>query len=394
MVILVLGAHLLAMNLASAGPLFCIWLGRRGQDNDPAWDDLGRKLAWISFGAMFLGMLLGGAQMLFAPSSGLLDALARLPSRGLWIAVSELAFSLICLLLYAGSWRSLRRHRWWHALLAILSSSNLLYHFPPLMSILGKLANDPTWANSKVLDRPALLELMKRDDIVALSVHFVLASFAATAIAILWLSGRSKNEEWKKSALPLSRHAAWIALFVSAMQLPVGIWLLISLPQSARTSMMGDNAIASFAFVGALLLTFVLLQRLLTVAIGTVTSRDLRQIGWILTALVFLMTTTLYKSRQERKQPQETHKKTAVTQVASRLLGQNILHVGNSTKKTLVSKLGLLHSPTYFLSDASCFLETSSEAEPFASELSSSSTFFFASSKVPPGNLSALIKSP
>ena len=319
MIILVLSAHLVAMNLASAGPLFCIWLGRRGEGNDPAWDELGRKLAWLSCGAMFFGMFLGGGQMLFSTSAGLLNALARLPSRGLWIAVAELAFSMVCLLLYAGCWRSLRGHRWWHALLALLSSSNLLYHFPPLMSIFGKLANSPTWAASKVLDRPALLQLMKRDEIVALSVHFVLASFAVSAIAVLWLSSRSKDDDWEKSALPVARRAAWVALIVSAMQLPVGIWLLVTLPQSARTSMMGDSAIASLAFVGALLLTFVLLQRLLTIAIGRVESRDLRQVGWIVVTLVLLMTTTLYKSRQKRKEPGNSNEKAAVVQIAPRL---------------------------------------------------------------------------
>ena len=93
---------------------------------------------------------------------------------------------------------------------------------------------------------------------------------------------------------------------------------------------MGDSAIASLAFVGALLLTFVLLQRLLTIAIGSVEPRDLRQTGWILAILVLLMTTTLYKSRQERKPKKNAHKKAAVTQSTSRLLGKEIRFVQNS----------------------------------------------------------------
>ncbi len=310
MIILVLSVHLLVMNLASAGPLFGIWLGRRGENNDPVWDNVGRKLAWFSFWALLLGMLTGGGQMVFVPSDGLWAALERFPNRALWIAASELLFSLVCLLLYAGCWRALQKHRWWHASLALLSSSNLLYHFPPLMSVLGKLANDPTWARAPTLDRPVLLPLMMRDEIVALSVHFVLASLAVSAIGVLWLTsksceGKSNEDTWEKSALPLSRRAAGVALLVTAVQLPVGIWLLVSLPQSTQTSMMGDNAIASLAFVGALLLSFVLLQRLLTIAIGPVEPRfeprELRFVGWIVVSLVLLMTTTLYKSRQERK---------------------------------------------------------------------------------------------
>ncbi len=331
MIILVLCAHLLAVNLASAGPLFCIWLGRRGEGSDPIWSHVGQTLAWFSFWAMLLGILTGGGQMVVAPSAGLLAALARLPSRALWFAGSELLFSLICLLIYAGCWSALRKHRWWHASLALLSSSNLLYHFPPLMSVLGKLANDSTWARPQILDRAALLPLMMRDEIVALSTHFVLASLAVAAIAVLWISSQTKDDDWRKSTLPLSRRAAWVALIVTAMQLPVGLWLTVSLPPSARSSMMGDSALASLAFVGALLLTFLLLQRLLTIAIGTVERRDLRQVGWILATLVLLMTATLYKSRQKQPNIAPVEKKTAVTQIAPRLLGLVISLAKNSS---------------------------------------------------------------
>ena len=328
LIILVLSVHLVAMNLAGAGPLFGIWLGRRGESNDPVWDRLGQKVAWLSFWAFLLGMITGGGQMFFAPSDGLWEALARFPNRGLWIAAAELLFSLVCLALYAGYWTTLRKHRWWHATLALLSSSNLLYHFPPLMSVIGKLANDPTWAETPVLDRAALLPLMGRAEIVALSVHFVLASLAVSAVAVLWLSSKSKEaskskrDDWEKTTLPLVRRAAWVALLTSAVQLPVGFWLLVSLPQTIRTSMMGDSAIASLAFVGAMLLTFVLFQRLLTVAIGTIESGDLRMVGWVLATLVLLMTATLYESRLDRKplRANAAQKKTAVTQYAPRLL--------------------------------------------------------------------------
>jgi len=307
MVILVLSVHLLAMNLASAGPLFGIWLGRRGESNDPGWENLGQTLASISFWSLLLGMFTGGVQLAFAPAAGFWDALARLPNRALWFAGAELVFSLACLLLYAGCWTSLRKHRWWHASLALLSSSNLFYHFPPLMSVLGKLAKDSTWAKPPVLDRSALLPLMMRNEVLALSSHFFLASLAVAAIAVLWLASKTNNGDEEKSTslstsiLPLSRRAAWAALIVTAMQIPVGSWLLVSLPPSARASMMGYSAIASLAFVGALLLTFLLLQRLLTIAIGTVEPRDLRQASWILVVLVLLMTATLYESRHPRQ---------------------------------------------------------------------------------------------
>ena len=327
LVILVLSIHLLAMNLASAGPLIGIWLRRPAATDDSFRDDVGLKMAWLSVYALLLGVLTGGGQLYFAPTTGLLAALDRLPSRALWFAAVELVFSLVCLLLYAGCWRLLHRRRWAHGTLALLSSTNLLYHFPPLMSILGRLANDPTWAKAPVLDRSALLPLMVRGEVLALTAHFILASLAVAAITVFWLASRANEQQWQQSARLLSGRGAWVALTATALQLPVGVWLLVSLPRTTRTAMLGENTIASLTFVGALLLTVLLLQRLLAIAVGAVERRDLQHTCWLLAALVLMMTTTLYTSRSGRNQLNEsnTESKTAVEQIAPQLLGQMTL---------------------------------------------------------------------
>lgn len=296
--IVMLAVHLLAMNVASAGPLLGIWLGRRPADTDSSLrDEIGRRVAWLSVWAMFLGILTGGGLMCFSASAGLLAAIDRLPNRALWFAALELAFSLACLLLYAGFWNAFRRHRWWHALIALLSSSNLLYHFPPLMSVLGKLAADPGWAKAEILNRQAILPLMARSEVLALTTHFTLASVAVAAVAVLWLLSGTYEDRWEKLGQPIARQAAWTALLASALQVPVGVWLLISLPQSDRMAMMGNHPVASLTFVGSLLLTFVLLQRLLIIAIGSVKRQDLRRVSWLLATLVLLMTATLHSLR-------------------------------------------------------------------------------------------------
>jgi len=296
------------MNLACAGPLLGIWLGRR-RDGNPVRnevgvrDEVGKSLAWLSVWALLVGILTGTVLLYFSPTAGLLAAVERLPSQALWFVGAELVFSFVCMLLYARSWQSphSRRHRWWHAVwrttLALASSSNLLYHFPPLMSVLGKLAQDPTWAKPDVLDRAALLPLMVRSEVLALTTHFALASLAVAAITILWLVSKTNRDDWKESALSFSRRSAWIALFVTLLQLPVGGWLLVSLPQSSRATMMGSSVIASLAFLTALLLTFLLLQRLLAIAIGDTQPLELRQACWLLAALVLLMTVALCESR-------------------------------------------------------------------------------------------------
>jgi len=261
-----LAIHLLAMNIASAGPLLGIWLAR-SQGGISLRDQIGRQVAWLSVWTLCLGMLTGGLLYLVR-SPGLTIALERLPSRALWFAALELAFSFCCLLLYAGCWTALRQHRWWHASLALLSSSNLLYHFPPLMTVLAKVASDPNWAKPALLDRAALLPLMAKSEVLAMTCHFVLASVAVAALAVLWLLSRAPDQPWEQAAQPLARRAAWTALLVSLLQVPTGIWLLVTLPHPAQSAMLGTSPLASLAFLGSLLLTFLLLQRLLTIAIG------------------------------------------------------------------------------------------------------------------------------
>lgn len=316
------------MNLACGGPLVCIWLGRtgatQGDEIAAARDRVGRKLAWWSVSSFAVGMVLGTVQLLLDLSPGWMQALTRLPARGLWFAGTELAFSLVCLLVYASCWYRLRSHRWCHALLAILSSSNLLYHFPPLMTVLAKLMNNPNWAKADVLDRAALLPLMMRAEVVALSAHFALASIAVAAIFVLWRLSRDTAAGDEKVVSVLGCKAAWLTLGVTGLQVPVGVWLLVALPGKSQAALMGGSVVASLAFVGALLLTFLLLQKLLTVAIGSPERRELRQSVWLLIALVVLMTATLQGSRIPRATGEDAGTKKAAERIRSAAVGASV----------------------------------------------------------------------
>jgi len=295
--------HLLAVNLACAGPLVCIWLHFFSTDGDLR-DRLGKSLAWISLAALMLGMLTGGVLILIAPTSGLHEAIGRFPARAYWMAGIELIFSLACLLIYAVFWKPLRRKRWqrWlHALISLLGTSNLLYHFPPLMVVLGKLAADPAWTKTPIIHRPAFLELMFRGDVFSLTNHFGLASFAVAAVAVLMLLSRLPGDDHEQQpAKQIARKAAALALLVSALQIPVGIWVLATVSGAERNALTGGDPLSSLLFVAGMLLTFLLLQRLTAIAIGEFDSRSLRRVGWLLVVLVLLMTATLRGSRDGR----------------------------------------------------------------------------------------------
>ena len=298
--VVLLTLHLLAMNLASAGPLVCLCLrGPRGASAEIA-DQLGRWLAWLSVGALVLGMLLGGALLYVPPNAALWEALGRFPTRAYWHAGLELAFSLACLLAYAGTWRLLDRRRWLHAALALMAASNLLYHFPPLMAVLGKLAVNPSWTITPVIDRPALLKLLARDDVSSLSIHFALSSLAVAGVTALVLLARRGESVWEDAAVRrTARVTAGIALVATILQLPVGLWVLSTMSRVSRGALMGASPLASLQFLASLVLTLLLAGRLLAVALGEARRVEVRRAGWLILCIVLLMTASMRSSRAD-----------------------------------------------------------------------------------------------
>jgi hypothetical protein len=288
---LLLAVHLLAMNHASAGPLVCLWLGRR--DNELR-RSLGRQLAWSSVIAFLVGMATGGLMLLSAPGAGLQAALGRFPASAYWFAGAELLFSFVLMIVIARFWESL--NRWIFALLALATATNLLYHFPPMMAVIGQLAADPRWTNDSTITRPVMLQLMARGEVLAFSFHFALSSFAVTVIAVLQLLSR-QGADRTSEIKPVARSAAGIALAATLIQIPVGLWLLMSLPATARSSLIGTNIWASVAFMAALVTSIGLLQRLVMIVLGETDKQNLKHVVSLLCGVVLLMTLSLRLSR-------------------------------------------------------------------------------------------------
>jgi hypothetical protein len=298
LIVILLTVHLLTVNLASAGPIVCIWLCGRGSVDAGLANQLGRSLAWLSVAAMVVGMLTGGLLLLVPSSEPMWEALRRFPAQAYWSAGLELLFSLTCLLAYAGSWRLFGQHRWLHAALAVLSATNLIYHFPPLMAVLGKLAANPTWTTSLIIDRPELLELMARDNVISLSAHFALASIAVAGLMALWLlAGRGERNLENAEARRVARVTAGIALVSTILQLPVGMWILATMSPVSRGALMGNRPLASLLFFAGVLLAVLLIGRLLAIVSGEVRLAEIRRAGWLLLLVTLLMTATMRLSR-------------------------------------------------------------------------------------------------
>ena len=140
---ILLALHLVLVNLAAIGPLFCIGLIWR---DAPDLQQTGKWLAKWSCAGLLIGMLLGGLIMGMYSFGGaalngtrFYNALLQIPHARLWWGVAELAFYFLCMLPAVFFWPALMRRRWLLTVLLFLAATNLLYHFTPLFVVVGYL---------------------------------------------------------------------------------------------------------------------------------------------------------------------------------------------------------------------------------------------------------------
>lgn len=304
-----LAIHLLAVNIAAAGPLVAAWLASRGRETRLA----ARRVVWQSLTGLAVGAVLGGG-LLLTESERMQAALARFPASTYWFAAMELAFSAACIGGMLIVIRTDRARSWAVWLLALASASNLLYHFPPLMTVIGKLASDPLWASEKLITRRVLLGLARRPEVVAFWLHFALASIAAATVIAAAFAPREANRPEDEGLL---RRLAGTALAATLAQLPVGVWLLTAGGSVERDAMLGDQLLASAAFMGGVVAALALAHSLAMIVLGDVTPHMRRRSGWLLIAVAVLMSATLTASRRERRIDRVSHRRAAPSAVSA-----------------------------------------------------------------------------
>jgi hypothetical protein len=304
--ILPLALHLLAANVAAAGPLIAAWMAGRGPEGVVA----ARRLVGWALAALVVGGFLG-AGLLLAPSDALRVAVARFPQSAWWFAATEILFSAICLSAMLALLRANRRRPIAIWLFALISASNLLYHFPSLMAVVGRIANEPRWADEPVITRRVLVHLSLRPEILSLWIHFVVASVAVAAIAAIAIVGMTIPEGAGEDTFAaarawLSRRLAGIALVASALQLPVGGWLLAASEVRMRDALLGGDLPATGCLLAGVLATVALLQTLAALAMGDATATLRRRTLWLTLAVVVLMAATLSLGRAAGAPPRRT----------------------------------------------------------------------------------------
>jgi hypothetical protein len=296
-----LAAHLLAVNLGSAGPLLCIWLHRRAfRHGDPVAETVGRDLAKIALAAATVGLILGGAVlawMFYQADSPFLRAAGRFPPSRWWFAAGEIAFYYVCMFAYLALWNRWSERRFWHGLLAVLAATNMLYHFPPLWTMVTTLAQHPQMAELHI-DPVQYRRLLVDPEIASRVVHSWLAAVAVAGTAVVWLAaGRATVSGREDPQRRIAACGAWIALIPTGIQFLVGMWVLVELPAEARHAVLGGDAASTTLLLTSLTFTLVLLHILVGVAGGDVNRRSAQRAAVVLALVVLLMSGTLRRIR-------------------------------------------------------------------------------------------------
>lgn len=301
---ILLAIHLLMVNIASAAPIFCIYLERRASRSDDFANRLGIQIAKTAVAMLVFGSILGLTIGLLGWLQGrtlYVEVLPRFSWKILW-GIAEIFFSLICMGIYIAMWRQTvreRRHVFLHRTLAVLAASNLLYHFPPLFGVMTYVAENANQFENSI-SVSVFRGLAYSQNVFPMTVHFCLAAFSVSGIFVMARAKalKSTSEADEESCRSIYRGSARVALAATAFQVIVGTWVLLSTDPWQQHQLLGGNLFATTALLTSVLLTFGLGHLLGTASFGIPDAPTVRRLISIVVLIVFLMTLAQRSSRQ------------------------------------------------------------------------------------------------
>lgn len=301
---LLLISHLLAVNVAAGAPIVCVWLEWRGQSlARRAAEYLGR----MALVTLVVGGLLGAALGWLKWTPEYRDLWTGPLSYKLHWGGLELLFSLALAIAYwllargrggeSRGWRTLR------GAIALVSGTNLLYHFPPLF-IVGSKLHDAGRTSGEALRGAAFRQLAGAAEAPALAVHVALASVAVAGVMLLGLAlkWQRRDEAPADVAAVAGWGGAW-ALVASLLQLPVGLWTLAVLPASDQSRLLGSDPLATALFLASMLAALWLLRELVGVVMGETARPILLRAMAAMLVVVGLMTAMQQAMRPQTNRP-------------------------------------------------------------------------------------------
>ncbi len=309
-------AHLLAADVAMAGPLVAIWIEWRGQSSaEPvASEQIARRLAVWSVAGIVVAVGLGLVAVFALPHlepRGYREAFGQVPASRWWNAAGEIVFFVICMIPYIAFWRWFARHRWWGRLVAVMAATDLIYHFPPLFTIISTLSLRPE-LKGKELDVALYHRLMYEGESFSRIVHHWIAGVAVAAVAAMiigvrWavVGTRDKGQGAADEASPAAvvRSAARVAMFATVAQVAVGVWVLLAMSPAMQNQLLGEDWVSTALFGLSVIAALGLMHHLAIVALGATSRANVYRTALVMAIVVALMTATLHRARQRVLEP-------------------------------------------------------------------------------------------
>lgn len=323
LLVLIFSLHLVCMNLAAGGLLVASGVELfAGKDSERA-AKLSAKLASHAAMGLIAGAALGGVMLLYFWSANYQDIfLRRLGTRPAFSLV-QVGFSLV---LHTIQWRWTKAStagagRYWRAALALVSSTNLIYHFPTLFAIVAEIVTTST-ADSPAIDRKQFYAFLGSGPILSHAAHFFLAALATSGV----VGAIFVRDE--PAPAGIRGFCSSIALLSTVLQIPVGIMVYMTLPASAQRGLIGDNLPLSIAFLASLASALWLMQSLMSQLPGD--SPKTRPIwsGAALLLTILLMSGVLWGTRKSRFSPSTgTGARSTIVETRSFALGRAIRYI-------------------------------------------------------------------
>ncbi|MGC3970715.1 MAG: hypothetical protein QM775_26285 [Pirellulales bacterium] len=313
--ILVTALHLTSVNAAFGGPILALWLfWRARRRNDATADAVGRRLLRGSLHGLYFGMVLGVlAAWLWwtAHAPQVTTAFEALPRSRYYFTLGELVFSAVCFEAWLALWRRGSRTMLASAL-AIISITNTVYHFPTLFSILSVLSTRTPPAAVPV----RFISVLGDAEVLIRVAHFSLASLAVAGAMLMALATASPRLRRRDVSAPsavatspddsptadstslLKSRGAIIALVCTLLQWPVGVVVMLQLPETARDALMGNDVSTTTLFGLSLGAVVMLMHRLTTAGFGETSPAEVRSGLLWLGITIALMTAVRHFSRE------------------------------------------------------------------------------------------------
>lgn len=265
-------AHLFTGALAGAGPLVAagcrLFPAMRSEGDDSL-----RRLAKWSLVAMFASLGVGAvsALLLWWPENSSYRAAALgIPAADYAMLAAEWVFTLVLLTIYFAVWRRGKSHPWLHGLIALVASTNLLYHFPTMMIVMGALAADPGLAAEAEVTRPVFLRLIAMPALLAKTLHFWSLSVLVAGISTSYAGGKAPVGR----AASVVQAGGVVGLVGLALMFLTGVLLLTQLPALPQRALIGGDLVATAALTATLGMALAMAQGLLSLATSAAPAKE------------------------------------------------------------------------------------------------------------------------